>query len=50
MFYTPKEAALLAKAMTESYEQTWSWMNDPPLRRTWECYLEDNGGKSEVLA
>lgn len=43
VFYTPKEAALLAKTMTESYEQKWSWMNDPPLRRTWECYLNEEG-------
>lgn len=45
VFYTPREAALLAKQMTESYEQTWSWMNDPPLRRTWECYLDEEGAK-----
>ena len=43
VFYTPKEAALLAKTMTESYEKTWWWMDKPPLRRTWECYLNEEG-------
>lgn len=42
VFYTPREAALLAKAETEKYERIWGWLGPPdiPLRRTWEKYLE----------
>ena len=40
VFFNPKEAAELAKQVTEKYEQTWGWMGDPPLRRTWEKYLQ----------
>ena len=36
LFYTPAEAALLAKEMTEKYEKTWG----ETLRRTWEIYLD----------
>lgn len=39
VFCTAKEAALLAKKMTEDHERTWAWTNDPPMRRTWEHYL-----------
>lgn len=39
VFYTPREAAMLAKQMTEKYERTLGWMGDPPMRRTWEKYL-----------
>lgn len=39
VFYAPREAAMLAKQMTEKYEQTWGWTGDPPMRRTWEKYL-----------
>ncbi len=41
VFYTPREAAELAKKMTEKYEQTWAWMNDPPMRRPWANLLEN---------
>lgn len=41
IFYTPQEAALLAKAETEKYERIWGWTKDPPMRRTWEHLLED---------
>lgn len=39
LFFTARDAAALAKQMTETYEHTWGWMNDPPMRRTWEKYL-----------
>lgn len=41
VFYTAREAALYAKELTEKYERTWNWTKDPPLRRTWEKYLEE---------
>ena len=41
VFYTAREAALFAKQKTEQYERTWGWTKDPPLRRTWEQYLEE---------
>lgn len=43
VFFTAREAALLAKEQTEKYERTWGWMKDHPLRRTWEQYLEEGG-------
>ena len=43
VFYTAREAALLARAMTEKYERAWSWTQDTPLRRPWACLLEDRG-------
>lgn len=49
VFFNPKEAAELAKRVTEKYEQTWGWMGDPPLRRTWEKYLkEDDTNESKT--
>lgn len=41
VFFSPMEAAELAKQVTEKYEQTWGWTGDPPLRRTWEKYLQE---------
>lgn len=41
VFRTPRGAALYAKALTEEYEKTWGWTKDPPMRRTWEKYLEE---------
>ena len=43
IFYTAKEAAELAKEMTEKYESTWRWLGTPdiPMRRTLEKYLDD---------
>lgn len=41
IFDNPKDAALLAKEMTEKYERTWGWTGDPPMRRTWEKYLSE---------
>lgn len=38
LFYSPREAAEQAKRMTEKYENTW---DVPPMRRTWEKFLED---------
>lgn len=45
IFYTPREAALLAKTMTEQYEETWGWVGSPdiPMRRPWEEYLDTPG-------
>ena len=40
VFYTAREAALYAKELTEKHERTWAWTKDPPMRRTWEQYLE----------
>lgn len=40
VFFTPYEAALLAKKMTEDYERTWAWIGDAPLRRSWAHLLE----------
>lgn len=41
VFYTPKEAALLARKMTEQYEYTWGWVGLPdiPMLRPWEKLL-----------
>lgn len=41
VFYTAREAALLAKELTEKYERTWAWTNAPPMRRTWARFLEE---------
>lgn len=41
LFYTAKEAALLALQMTEKYEQTGVWINNPPMRRPWMHYLKN---------
>lgn len=41
IFYTPREAAELAKKKTEQYERKWAWMNDPPMRRPWAHLLEN---------
>lgn len=42
VFYTAKEAAMLAKKKTEKCESIWGWMMDGPMRRTWEKYLEES--------
>lgn len=47
VFYTAREAAMLAKELTEYHERTWSWTKDPPMRRTWEKYLQETLGGSE---
>ena len=44
VFYTPGEAALLARDKTEQYEKTWERMLEEPLRRTWEHYLVEEKG------
>ena len=44
VFFTAREAALLAKAMTEDYERRWAWTErwgDVPLRRPWENLLKE---------
>lgn len=41
VFYTPGEAALLAREKTEQYEETWARILKEPLRRSWEHYLVD---------
>lgn len=46
VFYTAREAALLAREQTEKYERTWGWTKDPPLRRTWEQYLQEDANGS----
>lgn len=43
IFYTAKEAALLALQMTEKYEQALGWINDLPMRRPWTHYLKNQG-------
>ena len=42
VFYTAREAALLAKKETEKYERIWGRLEKEPLRRTWEKYLEES--------
>lgn len=41
VFYTPREAAILAQQQTQEFEKTWGWFGTPdiPMRRTWEKYL-----------
>ena len=42
VFYTAREAALLALKKTEDYDRTWAWTEkygDVPLRRPWESLL-----------
>lgn len=43
VFYTTKEAAELAKQMSEDYERRWVFIGsaDIPMRRTWEKYLSE---------
>lgn len=41
IFYTPREAAELAKRMTEECESSCLWGDDPPMRRPWAHLLED---------
>lgn len=43
VFYTTREAAELARKMTEDYERRWSWLGPPdiPLRRPWENLIEE---------
>ena len=41
VFFTPREAALLAKHMTKKYEQAWGWMGNPPMRRPWIVFLDE---------
>lgn len=44
VFYTAREAALLAKEMTEDYERRWAWTaqwGDVPLRRPWANLLTE---------
>lgn len=44
LFYTKKEAAQLAKELTEKYERVWGWLGEPqiPLRRPWAHLLHDD--------
>ena len=44
LFFTVREAALLAESMTEDYERRWGWTErwgDVPLRRPWQVYLDE---------
>ena len=41
MFFTPREAALLAEHMTKKHEQAWGWMGNPPMRRPWIVFLDE---------
>ena len=43
VFYTAKEAAELAREMTDTYESTWGWLGEPdiPMRRPWNNILHD---------
>lgn len=43
VFYTPREAALRAKEMTDQYERIWGWLGSPdiPMRRSWKHLLEN---------
>ena len=49
VFYTAREAALRAKEMTEKHERTWAWTGDPPMRRTWEKYLDGSAPEQTEL-
>lgn len=44
IFYTAKEAAELAREMTDIYERTWGWLGKPdiPMRRSWDALLFDS--------
>ena len=46
VFYSAKDAALLAKRMTEDYERRWGWTGET-LRRPWEHLLEGDGGEEK---
>lgn len=52
LFYTAKEAALLAERMTRQYENTWGWLGAPdiPMRRTWKKYLDDENAVKQISA
>lgn len=44
IFFTAREAAVLARDMTEDYERRWAWTErwgDVPLRRPWEQLLKE---------
>ena len=40
LFYSPHEAAILARQMTETYDRIWGWTDETPLRRPWAHLLE----------
>lgn len=42
VFFTAREAAEAAQRMTDRHEKTWSKFGDPPMRRTWEKYLQED--------
>lgn len=41
VFFTPKEAAQEALRRTIDQDQIWTKYGEPPMRRTWEKYLEE---------
>ena len=41
VFFTAKEAAQEALRRTIESDQTWTKYGEPPMRRTWEKYLEE---------
>lgn len=41
VFFTAKEAAQEALRRTIDSDQTWTKYGEPPMRRTWEIYLEE---------
>ena len=48
VFFSEREAALLAKAKTEEYERRWGWAEkygEVPLRRPWENLLKEGKAK-----
>jgi hypothetical protein len=42
VFSDRRSAALFAKELTEKFEGKSYRKNDPPMRRTWEAFLEDD--------
>lgn len=51
LFYTVREAALLAKSKTERYEYIWGQIgaSDIPMRRPWENLLCENNEVYEQI-
>ena len=48
VFYTAREAAMLAKHMTEEYERERFWSANVPMRRTWERLLNESAAHLDV--
>lgn len=44
MFYSAKEAAQVAKRLSDQYDKVWCAM-EPPIRRPWANLLEETGNE-----